>query len=81
MTTQLSPEPAIRVRGLEKSYQELRVLRGVRDRSFVVIASDNVDCFAEIYRRLTRRRDRRGRGAAEQRLHRRDLHEGADAPR
>jgi ABC-2 type transport system ATP-binding protein len=29
MTTQLSPEPAIRVRGLEKSYKELRVLRGV----------------------------------------------------
>ena len=29
MTTQLSPEPAIRVRGLEKSYKKLEVLRGV----------------------------------------------------
>ena len=29
MTTQLSPEPAIRVQGLGKSYDELRVLRGV----------------------------------------------------
>jgi ABC-2 type transport system ATP-binding protein len=29
MTTQLSPEPAIHVRGLEKSYKELEVLRGV----------------------------------------------------
>ena len=29
MTTQLSPEPAIRVRGLEKSYKQLEVLRGV----------------------------------------------------
>jgi ABC-2 type transport system ATP-binding protein len=29
MTTRLSPEPAIRVRGLEKSYKQLRVLRGV----------------------------------------------------
>ena len=29
MTTQLSPEPAIRVQGLEKSYKKLEVLRGV----------------------------------------------------
>jgi ABC-2 type transport system ATP-binding protein len=29
MTTQVSPEPAIRVRSLEKSYQKLEVLRGV----------------------------------------------------
>ena len=29
MTTQPSPEPAIRVRGLEKSYKKLEVLRGV----------------------------------------------------
>jgi len=29
MTTQLSPEPAIRVWGLEKSYKKLEVLRGV----------------------------------------------------
>ena len=29
MTTQLSPEPAIRVRGLVKSFKELEVLRGV----------------------------------------------------
>ena len=29
MTTQLSPEPAIRVGGLEKSYKKLEVLRGV----------------------------------------------------
>jgi ABC-2 type transport system ATP-binding protein len=29
MMTQLSPEPAIRVRDLEKSYKELHVLRGV----------------------------------------------------
>jgi ABC-2 type transport system ATP-binding protein len=29
MTTELSPEPAIRVQGLEKSYQKLEVLRGV----------------------------------------------------
>jgi ABC-2 type transport system ATP-binding protein len=29
MTTQPSPEPAIRVRGLEKSFQKLEVLRGV----------------------------------------------------
>jgi ABC-2 type transport system ATP-binding protein len=29
MTTQLSPEPAIRLRGLEKSFKQLAVLRGV----------------------------------------------------
>jgi ABC-2 type transport system ATP-binding protein len=29
MTTQLSPEPAIRVEGLERSYKKLVVLRGV----------------------------------------------------
>jgi ABC-2 type transport system ATP-binding protein len=29
MTTELSPEPVIRVQGLEKSYQKLEVLRGV----------------------------------------------------
>jgi ABC-2 type transport system ATP-binding protein len=29
MTTELSPEPAVRVQGLEKSYQKLEVLRGV----------------------------------------------------
>jgi ABC-2 type transport system ATP-binding protein len=29
MTTELSPEPAIRVQGLEKSFQKLEVLRGV----------------------------------------------------
>jgi ABC-2 type transport system ATP-binding protein len=29
MTTQLSPEPAIRVRGLEKSYKKVEALRGV----------------------------------------------------
>jgi hypothetical protein len=34
----------------------MRVLRGVRDRAFVVIATDNVDCFAETFRRLAVRR-------------------------
>jgi hypothetical protein len=34
----------------------LRLLRGARDRAFVVIATDNVDCFAETFRRLTGRR-------------------------
>lgn len=36
----------------------VRALRRVRDRAFVVIASDNVDCFAETFRRVTGRRGR-----------------------
>jgi len=34
----------------------LRVLRSVRDRAFVVVASDNVDVFAQTFRRLAARR-------------------------
>lgn len=50
-------------RHLERDCRSMRVntdlmtvLRVVRDRAFVVIATDNVDCFAETFRRLTTRR-------------------------
>lgn len=45
-------------RGMRVNVDLLRLLRGVRDRAFVVIATDNVDCFAETYRRITGRRGR-----------------------
>lgn len=47
-------------RNMRVNVDLLRVLRVVRDRAFVVIASDNVDCFAQTYRRLTGRRGRGG---------------------
>jgi hypothetical protein len=43
-------------RNMRVNVDMMRVLRVVRDRAFVVIASDNVDCFAQTYRRLTGRR-------------------------
>ena len=46
-------------RTMRVNVELLRLLRGVRNRAFVVVASDNVDCFAETYRRLTGRRGRR----------------------
>jgi len=43
----------------------LTVLRVARDRAFVVIATDNVDCFAETFRRITARRTGRPDALAE----------------
>ncbi|MDQ1287832.1 MAG: hypothetical protein QG622_1397 [Actinomycetota bacterium] len=43
-------------RNMRINVDMMRLLRVVRHRAFVVIASDNVDCFAQTYRRLTSRR-------------------------